>query len=202
MQTPWGESETITVIGSARTGLLRVTTASHGGIYCTAEAWARIMRELPGFRPFAGPRWLEEDCDAAIAVALWPETASALARFHTWRMIDSAGTTGTAGVLSTWMTATPAGRVFASAGAEWALEHAGEWTQAGGNTTRSGGWRSSWVRVGDGARRSIETAGNVRLPALVSSADLDALAAQPAAPALPGCFRGSLVPAGGWSDDD
>lgn len=35
--------------------------------------WARVEREMPGFEPFAGGSWLEEDCDVTLAVLLWPE---------------------------------------------------------------------------------------------------------------------------------
>lgn len=68
--TPWGEAERVSVIAD---GIVFFSTCSHGGIGLSKERWAEFRQVLPGFQPWAGDGWLEEDCDAVAAAAVWPE---------------------------------------------------------------------------------------------------------------------------------
>ena len=72
MNTPWGQAQTIET--EAGPGLQFVSTSSHGGYHLSRDR-AQVLRETwPGFRSWTGSdEWLEEDCDAAAAVLLWPE---------------------------------------------------------------------------------------------------------------------------------
>lgn len=69
--TPWGPAQTATQLAD---GIVRLTTANHGGLWLSPERWASLQRAVPGFVSWAGdPQrpeeggWLEEDQDAAIA---------------------------------------------------------------------------------------------------------------------------------------
>lgn len=95
-------------------GIELVTTSSHGGIRLSDERWSEVVRELPQFQPFAGPRWLEEDCDVLVAVALWPDlwprkTLAAVDRMFLAPFL-SADTTE--GVVKRWTETTGRGRRF------------------------------------------------------------------------------------------
>lgn len=70
-RTPWGESD-----GYEREfapGLILFSTPSHGGFWVGPERNKVITDRFPGFKPFAGPGWYEEDTDWAIVVVCFPE---------------------------------------------------------------------------------------------------------------------------------
>lgn len=63
--TPWGLSDSATEVAE---GITIYTTATHGGIHLAAKRNARVpeyMRRSGG--------WYEEDCEFAIAVAVFPD---------------------------------------------------------------------------------------------------------------------------------
>ena len=68
--SPWGAVQSQNLRAP---GLVFVSTASHGGFSCSPDRWAHLMREMPDFQSFAGPEWLEEDCDAFAVSVLWPD---------------------------------------------------------------------------------------------------------------------------------
>lgn len=70
IHTPWGSSQTIERVAD---GIRFISTASHGGYHLSPERWAVLIAEFPAFKPWAGPQWLEEDCDCALVVLTWPE---------------------------------------------------------------------------------------------------------------------------------
>ena len=70
MNTPWGRSNTQREIAE---GITRVTTPRHGGFRLDDARWQELETVFPDFVSFAGEKWLEEDCDWAIAYAVWPE---------------------------------------------------------------------------------------------------------------------------------
>lgn len=68
--TPWGAIQHRRHIGA---GIIEVSTASHGGLWVAPFRWAAIVKQFPGFQSWAGENWLEEDCDYAAAVLVFPE---------------------------------------------------------------------------------------------------------------------------------
>lgn len=65
--TPWGKPDIIEVTAP---GIVSYSTPSHGGMWLSPER----MAQLPdGIVTFAGGPWFEEDCDALIVIARWPE---------------------------------------------------------------------------------------------------------------------------------
>jgi len=70
MNTPWGRSNTQSTIAQ---GITRVTTTRHGGFRLDDTRWQELKTVFPDFTSFAGEKWLEEDCDWAIAYAVWPD---------------------------------------------------------------------------------------------------------------------------------
>ncbi len=74
MHTPWGESQQTDTIAP---GITRVSTASHGGFIISAERRAAMPDTLREFSTFAGGNAYEEDCDAAIVIAAFPQHFSA-----------------------------------------------------------------------------------------------------------------------------
>jgi hypothetical protein len=63
-------------------GIRRVTTASHGGYRCTQAAQRRIETAFPGFVPWAGRGWYEEDCDWAVVALAHPDAFSVEAVYY------------------------------------------------------------------------------------------------------------------------
>ena len=70
MYTPWGEAQQTDAIAP---GITWVSTASHGGFIISAERRAAMPRSLREFQTFAGGNNYEEDCDAAIIIAAFPQ---------------------------------------------------------------------------------------------------------------------------------
>lgn len=70
--SPWGRIEHAATIA---VGITEVSTSSHGGFHLS-PARAQTLRKSVNtdWKPFTGDwRWLEEDCDAAVAVCFWGE---------------------------------------------------------------------------------------------------------------------------------
>ena len=74
MHTPWGESQTEHMLAP---GILRVTTASHGGVRISAARRATMPEEYRRIPTFAGGNWYEEDCDWCIVALSFPEAFAA-----------------------------------------------------------------------------------------------------------------------------
>lgn len=68
LETPWGCPQHITVHAP---DLVAYSTARHGGFWLGPQRWAELVAAFPGFAPWAGAPWLEEDCDATYACMLW-----------------------------------------------------------------------------------------------------------------------------------
>ncbi len=73
MGTPWGVAQSVTAFGTE--GLLRVTTAEHGGFFVPAELLHRIPADhrLWAATWSASEQWYEEDCCWAAVAAAWPD---------------------------------------------------------------------------------------------------------------------------------
>ena len=70
--SPWGRIDVVTPLGP---DAVSVTTPSHGGIWVTPDALARIPEPLRA-TAYSGGGWFEEDCDWCI-----PYLALGLHRF-------------------------------------------------------------------------------------------------------------------------
>jgi len=72
LETPWGLSQTVEYISGndtgGATGVLFVTTASHGGYYVPRDQLHKITAERRAYaaRWSGSEQWYEEDCAAAI----------------------------------------------------------------------------------------------------------------------------------------
>ena len=70
MKTPWGESQSIDKVGDGSSGILFVSTASHGGYYVPPGLHSMMPPVYQ--KTFAGGPWYEEDCDWAKVVLSFP----------------------------------------------------------------------------------------------------------------------------------
>jgi hypothetical protein len=151
--TPWGPAEDRRWAGVD--GLYAVTTASHGGYWLTEPLVTGMQITFPGFQPFAGWPWLEEDCDAMLVMALWPELFPDHAVWSGWRMALSGATwCNAARAIREWLESTDAGMAWAQRCAAWGRAHGDYWV-AGGAYGDSTGWRVDWRRVRDGKTVTI-----------------------------------------------
>jgi len=72
--SPWGQIDEKRKLAE---GIFRIETASHGGILLDNVHIERISAMFPDFEPFTGDwQWLEEDCDATLAILAFPEAFS------------------------------------------------------------------------------------------------------------------------------
>ena len=73
-ETPWGPAQTSEVIAP---GITFYSTASHGGFHLSDERNARVSLKLrrSTFLQLGMKGWYEEDCDASIVLATFPEYA-------------------------------------------------------------------------------------------------------------------------------
>lgn len=65
----WGQVDQVTTIAP---GIEFVSTPSHGGFLLDATAKAAMPEPYKAFKPFAGGRSYEEDCDAALIPCAFP----------------------------------------------------------------------------------------------------------------------------------
>lgn len=70
MNTPWGESQSITLIAD---GIQFVSTPSHGGFLLTPERREAMPQPYQSIQTFAGGNWYEEDCDYALVMLAFPQ---------------------------------------------------------------------------------------------------------------------------------
>ena len=86
MQTPWGPSQSIRVLGQVNgEDILEVTTAGHGGIFVPPA----VLHLIPTHRRKRAAQWsgndcwYEEDCE-------WASVALAMPRLFTTRQVELA----------------------------------------------------------------------------------------------------------------
>lgn len=70
MDTPWGESQSCQVVAP---GIVFHSTASHGGYCLRADRMRELPEKLRGLNRYGGGNWFEEDCEAAIVAAAFPQ---------------------------------------------------------------------------------------------------------------------------------
>ena len=87
--SPWGQVQRACELAP---GIHQVSTASHGGVWLSSSRVTALKKLFPGFVPCAGWPWLEEDCDACLAVLAWPELFPAAAVREAVRMVRVAAT--------------------------------------------------------------------------------------------------------------
>ena len=137
-ETPWGLAQSATRYGD---GLVFFSTASHGGFELSRERLFELVTTIPGWRSFAGGRWLEEDCDWAVAALLWPDL------FTPEEVFEAVGMAGGGIVrwepVKLWLASDKGAKVRAIA-AEFKASIAGKWRRGalhGGAT----GWKQFWM---------------------------------------------------------
>lgn len=144
MNTPWGYSQSVDVIAN---GLVSVSTAGHGGFKLSAERWAELQREFPTFGDgYAGAGWLEEDCDATLAVILWPECFPPQSVYYGCEM--ATGYDYLAKHTKAFFETEKGKKALAIAN-RFALDHVDVWHRGSCWTERSGGWGVSLQRKGE-----------------------------------------------------
>lgn len=164
--SPWGCVQHIDRDGLPP-GILRVSTASHGGYHLDGDRQRRLREMFPGFEPFAGPGpWYEEDCDWALVVlAFAPEFGSGKVRAAVrtaefTRRISQQTTDRPSrwGSVIRWMQGTEEGREACRRASDWERRHAEEW-EVSGISSAPPGWpvcckRVHLRRIRDGAART------------------------------------------------
>lgn len=155
--TPWGMAQQVTKLGDQ---LWSVTTASHGGLRLGLRREEEVKREFPGFIPFAGWPWLEEDCDAGVAMLLWPELFSELSVWCAVRAVQARtevqSKTGEPWPLLGWLNGAERGRALLRRVAAWQCNHQDVWVRRGGHTDGRY-WVSDWENVSGGGLRSFRS---------------------------------------------
>jgi hypothetical protein len=67
--SPWGRIQSVKVFAD---GVVFVSTAGHGGFWLSTERNRDLQSMMP-FNTFAGGCWYEEDCDACLVAAAFPD---------------------------------------------------------------------------------------------------------------------------------
>ena len=179
IETPWGPAQTVKPIAE---GLDWVSTAGHGGIRLSPARWLELQIAFPHFRGYAGPGWLEEDLDWALAAILWPQHFSGQSVWSAARAVQSYKSGGLFYFCDgfQWIHGV-SGRPALAKAAAFAAEIAGQW-ERGGLSSHRDGWSVSFYR--DGTDRTVLMA---RYPEkdFYTTEELDALTIQPS-PIPPG----------------
>lgn len=148
--TPWGEIQSVHEQGD---GVVFVTTAGHGGYWLSRDRVAVVKQKFPGFEPFAGWPWFEEDCDAAVVALAFPELfadSSLRGAVLSVRQI----TTSDWQPVAKFLDETPEGAAILQTVAEFEKVNGHLWERGGMWSTRTRGvWGVHWHRVIDGTER-------------------------------------------------
>jgi hypothetical protein len=70
LETPWGVAQSVKTIAP---GIELIETAGHGGFRLSPERRQEMPEQYRNQQIFAGGNWYEEDCDAALVVASFPQ---------------------------------------------------------------------------------------------------------------------------------
>lgn len=151
ISTPWGRSDSLDHIAE---GLDFYSTPGHGGLKLSAARWRELSAAFQ-FKSFAGPGWLEEDCDYSFAVIRWPELFGAETVFNCVRMVGhplpyGSGDADNFEHARAWLN-TPAGQPARDKAASFAASVAGQWESGGMGCDGS---RSGWLMI---LRRGADT---------------------------------------------
>ena len=153
-QSPWG-----IVDGSHEiaTGIVEVSTPSHGGIKLAPRRQTEILRRFPAFRTFAGGSWYEEDCDACLVVIAFWEHFTPSALRGAVRLAHRSDVSGWTEVAAWLDSDDPQAVTIRETVARFEADHVDHWQRGSmGSTGPEWPFRPWWVsltRVGDGARQ-------------------------------------------------
>jgi hypothetical protein len=70
-ETPWGPAQVVTELAP---GIVRIDTASHGGILLDEVRMAALPSAIAAITTWCGGNAFEEDCDAALVTLAFPDT--------------------------------------------------------------------------------------------------------------------------------
>lgn len=147
IETPWGWSQSTHRYAD---GIDFYSTAGHGGLRLSPLRWADLTSSFD-FHSFAGPGWLEEDCDFAFAVIRWPELFDADTVHSCVRDVLRGSGPGCDSdnyfSARRWLRS-PAGEPARRTAQEFAASVAGQW-ERGGMSGDKDGWQISFRRDGD-----------------------------------------------------
>lgn len=166
--TPWGMTDHEHEIAE---GIISVSTSSHGGYWLSPDRVEHLTKLFPGYRPYAGYPWLEEDLDVSAAMLAWPElfgTPALRAAVRTVRCdFDSMKP------LAEWLDTTPEGTAIKAKVQQWEQTHADQWERLG-LSSAGNGWVIDFRRIGDRAERIVRME-QYPTKHLYTAAELDAL---------------------------
>jgi len=147
--SPWGQ---IDIRQELAPGIIAVSTPSHGGFWLSPERWQDLMAAYDEFNCTA-PQWLEEDCEVALAVLLWPTEFSPGLVNGCVGMVEGWWGVEYVPEIRLWL-ASSAGRVAREIAEAWNIANASNW-QAG--TMSCGpndpGWIVHLQRIGDKSKQ-------------------------------------------------
>lgn len=149
IQTPWGVSHYVKQIAP---GILKVSTGGHGGFMLDEDAWQLVDFFFPDFKPWAGKGWLEEDCDANVAVLCYPSLFPVAHVFYAVRCARS-GNPYFNFIGKFWET--EKGKDCIRIHDAFAAEIANKW-ERGSMSTQGKGWSVSFSRQSDGAEKRVQ----------------------------------------------
>lgn len=156
--SPWGEVQHQYIKAE---GLVLVSTAGHGGYYLSGERWQAVMRLFPQFESYAGPQWLEEDCDCVLAVLAFPDLYSDEEIWSAVRMVRIVSgwehTGGRWDCVVHFLDHDQMGLnlVFKANRFEESFKHLWEYGSMSSDGYEPREWMVSFTRVGDKARRTV-----------------------------------------------
>jgi hypothetical protein len=163
--TPWGQAERVIAYTP---GLAFYSTPSHGGFHLGPAEEHAMKRAFPGFIPFVGWPWLEEDCDAALPALLWPDLFTADSVRSAVRMVQVPGDYFHAP--RTWLLS-PAGSRVREIARAFEFAHMDQW-ERGSLSTSGQGWRVCFTRGSEERTVNLNQYPSRRW---YSTAELDAL---------------------------
>jgi hypothetical protein len=154
--SPWGHVQDCTQVAPE---IIRVSTASHGGYHCTGAAQKRIEALFPGFTPYAGRGWYEEDCDWAIVALAHRAYFEDRSVYHALKTVQG-GSPGYFTAIRDWLEANSLDAKSVQAKAARYLEEHGEEYEVGSlcsppQSAPANSWSVSFRRIADGHQRRI-----------------------------------------------
>lgn len=175
-ETPWGFSQQAYAIGA---GLIKYSTAGHGGMFVPAE----MLAEMPGglrCNVYAGGgSWFEEDCEASLVRLAFPARFSAYAVFGATDYIlrSENKPDATYHAAYKWLQDTPAGAELVRLHAQYLQAH-GDKYHLGGMSSCPDGWECAGYTLDGTKMIRFETREYPRIPVPFTVGDLEMFGAQ------------------------
>lgn len=154
MNTPWGQSQQIEIVAD---GIVKVSTASHGGYHLDAKALAAMPAPLRAIGTFAGLGWYEEDCDWCLVALAFPQ------HFYEYKQLCAVGTAlGCNDLARLWLATDPQGAAYLARVEAYRKEHGAQFSIGSYGTGQGKMW---WAKAKN-------LAGTERIEFKISSDDL------------------------------